>query len=85
LNLHISNKSTETETYSFSIEPSEGIELIIPLSPVQLEPRTMKTSPVFVNFERALLNKGSIEINIKGVGDKGFQGNQVFTLLGPDS
>lgn len=80
----ISNRSKEINNYKFRLASSTEIELIVPLSPFPVGGGETKTCPLFLNFQRALLESGKKDVEIRIEGEDGYSSTQTIVLLGPD-
>ncbi|RMG42328.1 MAG: cytochrome c oxidase accessory protein CcoG [Candidatus Dadabacteria bacterium] len=83
LRVHVSNKSEQVESYTFS-SPASGVKLITPLSPFKLKAGEIREVPLFVTFSKDRLKDGKFRLKIILNGSSGYKGEQEITLLGPD-
>jgi len=85
LQLKLANKTSSRDSYSFSVVEEAGFQLIIPISPVELQPGQTTSVPMFVNFEQSELKGGSKQITVEMKSEQGFSSTSKVSLLGPDS
>ncbi len=82
--LRITNKGSKAEHYFISSANEKDIQLITPLSSIQIEGSKIESIPLFVKFPRSLLKNGSYPTEVELQSDSGYHETLSFTLLGPD-
>jgi cytochrome c oxidase accessory protein FixG len=83
LSIHLSNKGGSDEVYTLELLGSEGIELITPLRAFPVPAGELRNVPVFVNFDRKLLQNGSLNVTFKIISNSGYNKTAPFVLIGP--
>lgn len=83
LHLKISNKSDKDESYTIEIK-RQDVEMITPVSPLPVTAKDLKTTPVFFNFDKKLLENGRLKVQFEIKSSGSFSKQLEVTLLGPD-
>ena len=82
-NLRISNKSRQRGAYFIEVLDEAKVSLITPENPVEVPPSSIRSVPIFLNFDASLLSAGKMKIEVN-VRDKGsFSTSESLTLIGP--
>ncbi len=84
LTLHISNKDTIQHRYAISLPAGIlGVELVAPMNPATVSSGEAVTVPLFLNFERRILQARSMLVEIETSDENGKSLRSRISLLGP--
>lgn len=84
LHARVANKSAAPQRYTFSVQESDNISLVTPLSPFEVAAGEIASAPLFITVDQNLLREGKKTISIQMQAETGSTLSQQVTLLGPD-
>lgn len=80
---NVTNKADSKATYTFRIIDNRQFELVTPMVPFPVEPHSVRSTPIFINFPKSKLSGGRTTVEVLIEGSDGYRATQTVSLVGP--
>ncbi len=82
--VHIGNKATKPQTYSIRVVDADQVKAVVPVDPFPVAAGELGNLPLFVQFPKSLLQRGSATVVLELFSSEHSEGRQKVGLIGPD-